>query len=125
MTEVEAIGVSPVDADEPCHLVELAIRGSEGRFDLADFTQADPGKPREDWQVPYAEKLVDPSGDWVEWDLWDGPGDEALWRGTFRLAFFFHYLDLQAPMATPFGEVLLPAPSPKPARLDEIIYEPP
>lgn len=94
---VDVVGVHAVDAPEPCHLVELFVRSSEGRFDLSQFTQRDDIRPPSDWQVPYAETLLDPSGSRVEWDSWDGPVDEALWRGELRMVFFFHYLDPAQP----------------------------
>jgi serine/threonine protein kinase len=42
-----------------------------------------------------------------------------------RIAFFFHFLDLHRPLLTAAGPVQLPAPSPRPARLDFLHYEPP
>lgn len=115
----------PVHAREPCHLIELLVRSCEGRFDLAPLTQRDQRRPRAEWQVPYAEKMLDPSGERVAWALWDGPGDEDLWRGDVRLAFFFHYLDTELPLLTPFGDVSFPAPTERPARLDGMEYEEP
>jgi hypothetical protein len=119
---VEVVGVYAVDAPESCHLIEVIVRDSDGRFDLGGFTQRDDLLPRSDWQVAYAEKLLDPLGEAVVWDLWDGPGDDLLWRGVVRLAFFFHHLDLDAPIATPFGDVPLPPTSPRPPRLAQITY---
>ena len=124
MPNVQVVGVYPVDAPEPCHLVELRVSGSEGRFDVSQFTQED-DRPRIDWQVAYAEKLLDASGDSIEWALWNGPGDEVPWSGDLRLAFFFHYLDFARPLRTPFGPVDLPAPSPLPDRLAHVEYEEP
>ena len=37
---IEIIGVYPVEADEPCHLIEIMINRSEGdEVDLGQFTQ--------------------------------------------------------------------------------------
>jgi hypothetical protein len=69
--------------------------------------------------------MLDPSGERVEWDLWDRTGDEALWRGDVRLVFFFHYLDTELPLVTPFGDIRVPTPTERPARLDGIEYEEP
>jgi hypothetical protein len=122
---VEIVGVYPVQAREPCHLVELLVGSCEGPFDLTLVTQRDRDQPRANWQVPYAEKMLDPSGERVEWDLWDRTGDEALWRGDVRLVFFFHYLDTELPLVTPFGDIRVPTPTERPARLDGIEYEEP
>jgi hypothetical protein len=125
MSSVEVVGVHPLDTPEPCYLVELIVRASDARFDLGAFTQRDEHRPRSEWQVPYAEKLLDGSGEAVAWDLWDGPGGDPLWEGDVRLVFFFHHLDPGSPLVTPFGEVLLPRPTPRPRRLAEVEYEEP
>jgi hypothetical protein len=125
MASVEVVGVYPVDAPEPCHLVELVVRGSDGRFDVGSFTQPDEHRPKSDWQVPYAEKLLDSSGEDVAWDFWDGLGHDRLWEGDVRLVFFFHHLDLDSPLVTPFGEVTIPSPTPRPGRLAVVEYEEP
>jgi hypothetical protein len=125
MPAVEIVGAYPVRARETCHLVELLIRSCDGQFDLALVTQRDQGKPKSEWQVPYAEKILDPSGERVEWDLWDGPGDEGLWRGDVRMTFFIHDLDTELPLVTPFGDIRVPTPTERPARLDGIRYEEP
>ena len=115
----------PVHAGEPCHLAELIVRSCDGPFDVTTVTQRDQDKPRANWQVPYAEMILDPSGRRVEWDLWEGPGDEALWRGDVRMTFFFHYVDTELPLVTPFGDIRVPTPTERPVRLDEIEYEEP
>jgi hypothetical protein len=125
MATVEILGLHPVTAPEPCYLVELMVRGSSGRFDLSLITQPVSGKPRSEWQVPYGEKILDRRGEAVVWDLWQGPGEEGIWTGDVRLAFFFHYLDLGSPLRTPFGDVALPAPADRPTRLSDLGYEEP
>ncbi len=75
--------------------------------------------------MPYGEKVLDAVGEQVEHDLWDGPGDRSLWVRDMRIAFFFHFLDLGRPLATPFGDVLLPAPAHRPSRLKWLEYEEP
>jgi hypothetical protein len=122
---VEAIGVHLVEAAEPCHLIELLVHNSPGAFDVAGFTQPLAGEPRSNWQVPYAEKLLNQSGTGVLWDPWTGDGSHALWSGEVRLCFFFHYLDLGSELTTPFGVVGLPSNTPRPHRLDFLTYEEP
>ena len=55
-------------------------------------------------------------------EAWDKP---ELFRGDVRFVFFFHYLDLQRPLSTPFGELPLPSESEIPERLSMIQYEEP
>jgi hypothetical protein len=122
---VEVVGVYPVEAPEPCHLIEVIVRGSTGRFDIGAFTQRDANLPEDEWQVPYDERLLDPLGESVAWDPWDGPGDGTVWEGDVRLAFFLHYVDLDSPLVTPFGDVPPPAPRERPVRLAAMVYEEP
>jgi hypothetical protein len=85
------------------YLIEVEIAPRTPDFQWSEVTQ-DPGVPRESWQVPYDERPLDDSGRW---------------------AFFFHFLDLEKPLLTPAGPVMLPAPSPTPERLRTIEYDPP
>ncbi len=59
---IEVIGVYPVRADEPCHLVELWVRELKGELPVADFTQEVEGQPRDNWQVPYDERVLNEAG---------------------------------------------------------------
>lgn len=123
MTNIEVIGVYPIEADEPVHLVEVRLRGASGVFDVGEITQKIAGQPRSDWQVPYMEHILSASGDEVLADDSDTSDMPELWQGDVRLAFFFHYLGLKRPLKTPFGEVRLPAESELPKRLSMIDYE--
>lgn len=105
--EIEVVGVHRIEADEPCHLVEVVIRGVSGDVNFGEFTQADESLSRIDWQVPYDERVL-------------AHDDEEV-----TAAFFFHYLDLSRPLVTPFGSVALPSESPVPAHLAAIQYEQP
>ncbi|MCX8154978.1 MAG: hypothetical protein N3J91_00780 [Verrucomicrobiae bacterium] len=125
MPKIEIIGVYPIDAEQPVHLVELWVRGAQGKFKIGDITQEVPGEPPDNWQCPYLEKLLSPSGDKVVADDFELMKRPDLWSGDMRLAFFFHYLDLELPLKTPFGEVQLPAETELPDRLAMIEYEEP
>jgi hypothetical protein len=92
MPSVEVVGVYRFGAPEPCHLIELIVRGSDGQFDVGSITQLDDQAPRSDWQVLYAQKILDAFGERVVWDLSDGPGEDRFWQGDVRLVFFFHFL---------------------------------
>jgi hypothetical protein len=123
MPQIEIIGIYPVQADEPVHLVELIVRGSEGTFEIGDITQEVPGQSPDDWQVPCMEHLLNSSGDEILADDCQMTELPDLWLGDVRLVFFFHYLDASRPLQTPFGEVRLPAESDLPDRLSMIEYD--
>ena len=86
------VGVYPVlEAATPCHLIELRVSGFVGEFDFVQFTQEKEGVDRQAWQVAYDEYLLNEDG---------SPGDllppEPLRiSSAVRIAFFFHYLDLE------------------------------
>jgi hypothetical protein len=122
---VEVLGVHPVKAREPCHLVEIVIRNNVGKFDQADFTQVWPGKDRSSWQVAYDATFLESDGSEMKLAWMLNRDDPTFWRRDIRLAFFFHYLRLERPLQTPLGEVSIPAVSPRPERLAFMRYSPP
>ena len=97
-------GVHLVEANQPCHLIEVEIGGIEG-FDWGDVTQEDPVQPKSNWQVAYDEQPLD--------------------EDKLRWIFFFHYLDLTRPLLTSEGPVTLPVPTPCPRHLANIQYSEP
>ena len=97
-------GVHPVEAPQPCHLIEAEL-GDPESFDWAAVTQEEPGQPRSNWQAPWDEQPLDSA--------------ETRW------AFFFHYLDPSRPLLTPNGPVELPPETPVPDHLANIRYESP
>lgn len=125
MPRIEAIGVYPIDAPEPVHLVELLIHGASGVFNLSGITQANPDLSRDNWQVPYLEQILTASGDEIVADDSEADDKPELWHGNVRLVFFFHYLDIDRPLQTPYGHVRLPAPSRRPGRLSMVQYAQP
>lgn len=98
---VRVIGIHPIAADEPLHLVEL--EADSGDFDFGAVTQEVSGQPRSNWQAAYDEREV----------------------GENRFAFFFHYLDIAKPLLSPVGPLALPPESPVPKHLQGIEYEQP
>jgi hypothetical protein len=113
---IEVIGVYPIPAPEPCHLVEVLIAGGKPADVVASITQETAGQPRNNWQVPYDEHYLTADGTKPE---------EFAPVSEDRVAFFFHYLDLRRPLLSAGGALQLPAPSSCPARLEFIRYEPP
>jgi hypothetical protein len=73
--------------------------------DFGQFRQPTPGQPRANRQVPYDEKLLDDWGVHVVSDLF--LERSVQWPPTARVAFFFHDLDANRPLETPFGDVPL------------------
>lgn len=101
------IGVYEIEADEPVHLVELELTGDIDEFDFADVKQMIADQPHANWQTAYDEREI------------ESPTSNR------RFAFFFHYLDLNTPLITSFGEIGVPEPTPMPERLGDIEYEVP
>ena|SRR6266496_732355 len=120
---IELLGVYPVEALEPCHLVELLIQGHVGRVDLSDFTQEMPKQPQSNWQVPWDERVLNADGSQARSGRYPR---EVFADGTpLRLVFFFHFLDFSRPLMTPAGEVILRSPEERPQRLAFLKYESP
>jgi len=124
-TTVEIIGVYPVVAEEPIHIIEILVKNSKGIFDLSEFTQDIHAQSKESWQVPWDEKLLDIDGRKVVADDLLLSKKHQLWIGDIRIIFFFHYLDFSKPLMTPFGFVNIPEEKPRPERLSQINYESP
>jgi hypothetical protein len=119
---IEVVGVHPVEASEPCHVIELQVEDAGASFDLAAMTQDLPGEPRDNWQVPWDEQFLEVGGGM--------PLEPADWRaraptGVFRVVFFFHYLDPGRPLLSPAGPLSLPRATPLPPRLAFLKYDSP
>jgi len=96
--QVEILGVHPILAKQPVHLVHVVTTHQFENVDWCKFTQPRFDLPNDSWQVPYDERLL-----------------ESLPDGRARVVFFFHYLDIARPLLTPAGLLPLPAPTPVPA----------
>ena len=107
MEKFTIFGVHPVKKPEHIHLIEELTEGIEDGIDFGEITQEAIGEPRDHWQVPYDEQILEKK-------------DES-----FRYAFFFHHLNFNRPLLTPMGPAPLPAPTPIPPHLQEIRYEAP
>lgn len=105
MSMVRVLGVHPIAAQEPVHLVEIEVIGVASEVDWGSFTQPMPGSSRDDWQAPYDERPV--------------PAHPGRW------CFFFHYLDRNQPLQSFAGNLALPPESPIPSHLRFIKYEGP
>ena len=101
---LQIVGVHPISASQPCHLIEVELRTSLEKFDFGSITQELPNEREDNWQVAYDERQI--GGD----------------KECSRWAFFFHYLALDRPLLTPLGLFTLPEPTPLPDRLKNIEY---
>jgi hypothetical protein len=105
MSAVRVIGVHPVHASEPVHLIEVEFAEIDDEIDWMSFTQPLDGQDRSYWQVPYDERPV--------------PGTSNRW------CFFFHYLDRSRGMDSFTGTLPLPPETPIPNHLRFMAYEAP
>ncbi|NNF98118.1 MAG: hypothetical protein HKM93_01970 [Desulfobacteraceae bacterium] len=123
-TRLEVLGVHKIKSREPCHLIEILIHDNRNPVDLGEFTQLLEGKPESSWQAPYDDMFLDQEGKNVVGSVMvQGMSRPELWEGDVRIAFFFHYLQMDRPMATPFGKIILPEATPRPRRLRCIKYD--
>jgi hypothetical protein len=102
MSGCAIIGVHPVDAEEPVHLVELRLAADHGPISWSAITQRIEGIDRAYWQLPHDERPI--------------PRQPGSW------CFFLHYLDPSRPLSTPWGDLDLPRPTPLPEHLRFIRY---
>ncbi len=113
---IAMVGVYPVDTVEPIHLVEVLVTDAFDDVDWASFTQEDPDLITD----------VDGTEDAGNESAPHSPQPvETLPDGRTRVVFFFHALDLNRPLLSPFGPLQLPAATNRPARLAAIGYGPP
>ena len=121
---MKIVGVYPIESREPVYLIEILIEDSKGKFDLTQITQEIPDQPKENWQVPYMEHILSQDGTEVIANDIEAMTKSELWEGRLRLIFFFHYLNCQKPLITPWGEIALPVITAKPERIT-VEYEDP
>ena len=119
---MQLIGVYEVENYDNVYLVELTLNEPPEKLDVGQITQEINGMDKSEWQSPWDEKYLDPTGENVIGEFFDVPKGQK----TTRITFFFHELNLQLPLLTQYGPVSLTAPVTMPDRLKEIIiYESP
>jgi len=59
MRSAKVVGVHPVEADQPCHLIELTICDPDREFNVNDLTQVDENIERGLWQAASDERYLD------------------------------------------------------------------
>ena len=55
---MKVIGLYPVDAPEPCHLIEVLLGSENHDFDWSKVTQEFEYQPSDNWQVAYNERII-------------------------------------------------------------------
>ncbi len=60
--EIKIIVVYSIEADEPCHMIEMKIQRLGFDLDIGSFTQEIPGEAEDNWQVPYDEQFLNSEG---------------------------------------------------------------
>ena len=56
---VEVVGVYEVPDAPDAHLIELRSPTPPEDLDVGEFTQEEPGQPRENWQTPWMERWLE------------------------------------------------------------------
>jgi hypothetical protein len=119
----ELIGIYIVDGYKNVHLIELVIKAKYTGIDIGKFTQKQEGIDQSEWQLPWDEKYLNPTGTEISGD-WVNP--PTVIENTTLFTFFFHALDFNKPLISPFGDIKLKPAEKMPERLKSIIeYEPP
>jgi hypothetical protein len=109
---VHILGIHRIEGDTV--LIELELDAQDGKYTADDFGQ--PGSH----QAAYMEHYLSADGTSVISKYFDVPPTESL-----RLEFFLHKFHFTRKLKTSYGLIEVPAPTPMPARLRQIIrYEP-
>ncbi|XDD52975.1 hypothetical protein AB3N62_10825 [Leptospira sp. WS4.C2] len=122
--EFNVIGVYRIKNVEDSHLIEIEIRNSKIALNLSKITQPIENLDKLNWQVPYKEYLLDVTGKNILSKEWENIQDEKL-IGYFRIVFFFHFIDIEKPLSTQYGDFKLPPITNLPERLKDIQYTKP
>ena len=93
-------------------LFEVQLDKLDRHFHAPDYTQSDPKLPRKEWQIAYDELFLDKEG--------KSRVSEEVGKAA-RIVFFFHYLNIDRPLITPYGKISIPIPRPFPNRLLSIV----
>lgn len=98
-------------------LVETLIKKPDVNFSIADFTQKQPGLPRDSWQGAYLTHFLDFEGNVVL-----PCEDYGLPKvDCYRCAFFLHFFREGSPLLTSYGERFCPPVSTMSDRLQRLV----
>lgn len=93
---------------EPWRLVEIKVSALDVPFDFDSLTLPVQGQPKDNWQVVWDERVLS--------------ADQQ--RGELHACFFL-FVSSKEPLKTPAGDIVLPPPMDRPARLDWVTFEEP
>ena len=117
-TSMKLIGLYVVNENPDVTLLELSIDKKANEIDIGEFTQEIENEPRPNWQATFSEKYLDKDGIKIIGDDINLP---SILTGTTRLTFFFYFLDINKPLITPFGQLLLTQRIAQPKRIKNLI----
>lgn len=98
-------------------LIETLIKRPDSHFSVNDFTQAQPGIPRDRWQAPYLVSFLDVEGT----ALIECEHGETPKRDYYHCAFYLHFFQDGKPLNTSYGERFCPEKTDMPERLKRLV----
>lgn len=112
MCKMKIIGVYQWQNFVNVHLIEMIFDLPPEEVDLYEISQA------KNDTMPWDESYLDEKGEQIISNKHEWPAGKS----TTRLVFFFHDLNFEEALLTPFGPIAVPKPTPIPRRLNEIIF---
>lgn len=113
----ELIGVYKIGGVDSVNLIEIIFEEEINDFNPGEITQEIRNQDKLNWQTAYDEKYLDASGTKIIGDDFDKPKELV----SFRIVFFFHYLDISKPMISQYGLINLTEAKELPERLKKLI----
>jgi hypothetical protein len=95
-------------------LFEVQVTNPDAKFRIDDFVQADPSRPKEQWQVAWEEKFLTTDGETL---IHTDRGRKLPEAGQYRVAFVIHFWKSGLPLNSSYGELHAPPVQPLPERL--------
>lgn len=93
---------------------EVQVTNPDAKFSMSDFVQADPSRPKEQWQVAWDETFLTTDGETVI-DI--GRGRRLPEARQYRVVFVIHSWKPGLPLGSSYGELQPPPMQPLPERL--------
>ena len=121
-TTPQLLGIYYMNHMSDVFLIELKLDIPANEVNVSSFTQQDDLLSKEYWQVAYDEHFLNEDGTKVIGRFTD---HSNLDRVETRIAFFMYFVDVNKPLISQYGEVILSTPTSMPERLVKIIdFEP-
>ncbi|WP_143099482.1 hypothetical protein [Bradyrhizobium sp. cf659] len=93
---------------------EVQVTNPDARFSISDFVQADPSRPKEQWQVAWDETFLTTDGGTV---IHIDRGHRLPEAKQYRVVFVIHFWKPGLPLSSSYGELQPPPVQPLPERL--------